>query len=315
MREREQVPQDFPQDCQELLQTIKSILGTHLGLVKKGLVSTEAEQLLIASYQMEKGEKISRLNFYTQTKKKISPQVVKRSLQFAQLRAQGKLLQHITGFQTFLGHDYEVGPEVLIPRPETEVLLETALKVFEEQGRVPTLGLEIGLGSGILSIELLARYSRLKMVATELQFEARALAQRNALRILGEDAQGSLRLEILAANQSLEVWEPFERHQSLPRADFLISNPPYLGSLAEVDEEVWHQEPWEALFAPPEDILFFYRQVVSRASEFIQPGGMILMEVPHERADEIKSLFLGLKAHIEVVKDLNQRDRVLVVRA
>lgn len=101
-------------------------------------------------------------------------------IQNSTARAHGKLLQHLTGVQVFLDHEYEVGPEVLVPRPETEVLVRAAMDQLKE----PQFGLELGIGSGVISIELLSHFESLTILASELSAEARDLALRNRNRIL-----------------------------------------------------------------------------------------------------------------------------------
>ena len=219
--------------------------------------------------------------------------------------------QHVTGVQVFLGHEYEVGPHVLVPRPETEVLAARAIETLGKLSKPPRLGLEIGVGSGVLSIELLKQFQNLEMLASELTEEAEACALKNASRILGDSHK---RLKILRAHEALSVWQPFESAGAKGMADFLISNPPYLLHADSIEPDVLQQEPSTALFAPPGDPLFFYREVAQRGKEFLRPGGMIFLEMPTERAGVIGDLFRGHGWDTETVPDLAQRQRVLVGR-
>lgn len=200
-----------------------------------------------------------------------------------------------------------MNPSVLIPRPETEILVTQTIAVLKEQDQPPTLGLEIGVGSGVISIELLSQFPQLRMRASELMPEAKKVAEKNAERILGE--RESKRLEIVLTGDPREVVEPFQG----VRADFLVSNPPYLVSTSEeVDDEVLLHEPHVALFPPGEDPLFFYRVLAERASDLLVPQGYLFLEVPHERSSEIQDLFK--KEECEIRLDLTQRERVLIVR-
>jgi release factor glutamine methyltransferase len=94
------------------------------------------------------------------------------------------------------------------------------------------------------------------------------------------------------------------------KVSFIISNPPYLASRSEVDNDVMNHEPHIALFAPENDPLYFYREIAEHADEFLEPGGMVFLECPHERIDAIDRLFGdGWKTH--KYRDLTGRERVL----
>lgn len=203
-----------------------------------------------------------------------------------------------------------------MPRPETEVLVDRAIQMLRKKGSKPTLGLEIGLGSGIISTELLAEFPTLTMWASELSTRAIEVARNNCVAILGEgDAN---RLRILPVGESQLVCEPFLVELSDPskdglRADFLISNPPYLIESDEIEEDVKRQEPAEALFSPRLDDVYFYRKIALHFKELLRDDGFVLLELPSERAGVIRELFQQFEWKIEVVQDLNGRDRILVV--
>ena len=233
-------------------------------------------------------------------------------VEMAHARAGGALLQHVTGFQTFLNHDYEVSPDVLIPRPETEVLVTAALEYLRKNIPSPVLGLEIGLGSGVLSIEMLAVFPKLKMVASELSPAAETIAWANAERILGDEAHK--RLQVLTARTPLEVTEPFIR-ENTSKADFFITNPPYLASTAEVESDVLANEPHAALFGPSGDPAHFYRVLAKEGVRLIRPQGVLFAEIPHERASSILEFFNHQGCwKSEILLDLTERPRVLIAK-
>lgn len=285
----------------------KDILSTRRDLVERAVVQTEAEQIVIAALRKGLGQSISRIELFSRAKDRLSEGAAKHVVTLAMARAEGKLLQHVTGTQFFLHHEYEVSPSVLIPRPETELLASMAMTRLLS----PALGLEVGLGSGILSIELLARFPQLRMIATEVSAEAKSVAIRNASRILG--SREAVRLELRDASPG-EVLEPFVGLEG--KADFLISNPPYLlRSRQEVDEEVDRCEPSVALYAPDGDPLYFYRKISEGAARYLVPRGWIFLEVPHERSREIADLFDPSEWTGEMVRDLSDRERVWIAQA
>jgi len=240
------------------------------------------------------------------------------ALDWTERRVRGVLLQHVLGEWHFLDHTYTVGPEVLVPRPETEILVE---ELARELARNPGadqvfLGAEIGLGSGIISTELLSRFKGLSMVATEISVPALEIARGNAAKILGESR--------LTRDWDARLTDPEESPcQALEailagrRPHFLVSNPPYLDpgvSSPEVEDEVRAQEPHAALFAPAEDLLYFYGDIAEHAPYLLAKEGLIALEIPHERSPQLRDLFETFGYQVRLVQDLTGRDRVLMAR-
>ncbi len=303
---------DRPLSFQAALKAAKEILSASTQLVERGSIEAEAEQIVLEAYHSSQGKVLTRMELYSRYQDRFPEDAADRVLIWAGARAEGKLLQHLTGVQVFLDHRYEVGPDVLVPRPETEGLFVVALGELRKDamaGRPPKLGLEIGIGSGILSTELLIEFESLRMVATELQPDAAKRALSNARRIL---KNGIERLDILPATDPLQVLEPFKSRVEPNSADFLISNPPYLAESDPIEEGVRMYEPHSALFAPASDAIHFYRAVAMGAREFLKTGGYVFMELAPERADAVLSLFLVQGWKAKILPDLNERARVLV---
>lgn len=298
---------DLPTGFDEALRLAQAILSRNLELVERGSLLSEAEQIVVAAYRRATGKSLSRVELYTRLADRLPEAAGEQVIVLASGRAEGKLLQHLTGTQFFYEHEYDVGPDVLVPRPETEVLVARALAHLGK-GRSPQLGLEIGLGSGCISIELLASVPELRMVSSELSIAASTKARENANRIL---QGGAGRLEIIRAETALSVWEPFSRVLGDRRADFLVSNPPYLVDASEADVEVLAHEPREALFSPEQDPVYFYRMIALRAEEFVKPGGRAWLELAHERASVVLELFKDRGWQASLIEDLTGRPRVL----
>ncbi len=306
----------MPHNFDGALKLIKKILSTNHELAKNGSIDSEAEQIFTAAYREITGKHLFRAELYLRAADRLPEKIAERLYIFARARAEGKLLQHLTGVQTFLDHEYTVGPEVLIPRPETEVLVTEAISRLKEIQVKPRLGLELGIGSGVISIELLAAFPEMKVLASELSPEARKRARENADRILSPSPEGSGRLQILPTPDILVGCEIFRQSCAQGEADFFISNPPYLAEKEEAVSEVVAQEPAMALFAPQGDPLFFYKDIVENAPYFLRSGGFLFCEIPHERAAQIDSLFKrsNLISESKIILDLNQRERVLVAK-
>jgi release factor glutamine methyltransferase len=300
------------------LAAVREILSQNQRWVQEDRVGSESEQLVVAAYRKETDEALSRLALFSRMSDTFPDGQVEHLLEMARRRALGIPLQYILGYQSFWNHEYRVESGVLIPRPETEVLLQTAISVLSLDAP-PSLGLEVGLGSGILSIELLNHFQSLRMVASEISDTAIQVARDNAREILSESQAGD-RLAIVQPESVRDLWTAF---QVAPQAaDFLISNPPYLkagletdgSAQTEVDPDVIAHEPHEALFAPPGEPLFFYQGIVEMAPRLLKSEGYVFLEMPHERSSEIHGLFLSRGWDVRTVKDLTGRDRVLVAR-
>lgn len=306
-----------PKSFRDALQLVSQILSENPGLVLTGVVAPEAEQMVIGAYRQVTGKVLSRVEFFSGIQESFPVEALQKALNWAQLRRDGRLLQHLMGTQVFLEHEYEVSPEVLIPRPETELLVVTAIEELKQNGHPLDLGLEVGVGSGIISIELLHAFSSLSMYGSELSIEARQVALRNAATILGGKA-ASERWTVVLSQLGSNVLEPLASLMRGRKADFLISNPPYLlqpkSGVSEVSLEVFQNEPHLALFAPESDPLYFYRKIAEGASELLTEVASIFVEIPHERAQLIRELFERAGWSARIIQDLNQRERLLIAQ-
>ena len=223
-------------------------------------------------------------------------------------------LQHLTREQNFFGRYFEVGPEVLIPRPETEVLVNVVLEWLRAQQRGTVWGADIGAGSGIIPITILLESAPgLRMFATEVSPEALRRAQENASQL---GVSGDSLIWIQPKDPS-DVTTTLQGRigGEAGKVDFLVSNPPYLRrDSIEVEESVERSEPAQALFAPDEDLLFYYRQIARAAPQLVASGGMVFLEIPHERSRQIRELFVQGFDDVRVIPDLAGRARVLEAR-
>jgi release factor glutamine methyltransferase len=246
----------------------------------------------------------------------VPAQVTERAREWARRRSQGELLQHIIGRWHFLDHVYEVNAEVLIPRPETEILVRAVEELITASPKKSNqlLGAEIGIGSGIISTELLSKSKNLQMLASDVSPAAVDLANQNAKRILGE---GVSRLRVFKADPYERPCQFLERAVTAGTLDLIVSNPPYLNAdraAGEVEADVAEHEPALALFAPENDLLYFYRDIAQSAPYLLRQGGFVAVEIPHERASLIRDLFSEEGFSVDFVQDLTGRPRVVVAR-
>lgn len=299
---------ELPHSFEDALKVAREILSRRRDLVVEGLIDTESERVVEGAFEKIHGKPLSRSDLHLRLKDRLPEAEGNAVLMIALARAQGLPLQYATGSQRFRNHSYEVGPGVLVPRPETELLVQTLVDDLKKRGETPTIGLEIGLGSGAIAIELLTEIPTLRVVATELSPKAAEFARRNAERLL---ATGVARLLVLPVEDEMQVLEPFAHALQGRTADFLISNPPYLSESDEIAQDVLDHEPHEALFAPGDDPLHFYRRIAEGARPLLQPQGWVYVEIPHTQAISIHRIFTRAGWEPEILKDLTGRPRFL----
>lgn len=209
-------------------------------------------------------------------------------------RLQGKPTQYITYRQEFYGHDFYVDERVLIPRPETEHLVETALAVLHRQPEARVL--DVGTGSGAIAISL-ALECRREIWASDLSVGALEVAERNR-----RQHQAAVRF---FAGDLLEAVRP----RSL---DLLLSNPPYVPGedAANMQREVRDWEPHVALFAGNTG-LEIYQRLIRGAETSVRPSGRLLMELGYRSLDCVREMLAVHWSGIEVISDLAGLPRVI----
>lgn len=203
-------------------------------------------------------------------------------------------LQHITGEQDFMGLTFRVNEHVLIPRQDTETLVEQALKVIPEKSRI----LDLCTGSGCVIISLVVLGKELTGVGVDISDEALAVAKDNGARLAGD------RVEFIHSDLFSSVAGKY---------NCIVSNPPYIPSqvIEELEPEVKDHEPRLALDGT-EDGLLFYRKITEKSPDYLNEGGWLLVEIGYDQGESVSQLFIdnGFK-EVEVIKDLAGNNRVV----
>ena len=226
----------------------------------------------------------------------IAPDIADRYDHLIALRAVRVPVSHLIGEREFYGRRFKVNADVLDPRPETETLVEAALS--DEFDRV----LDLGIGSGCVLVTLLAERPDARGVGVDLSEEACLQASANAVL-----HQVAARAEIVQG----DWFEPVEG-----RFDLIVSNPPYLSAfeMDEVSPELRDHEPRLAL-TDEGDGLSAYRVIADLAGSYLTAQGRVFCEIGWEQGDDVRSIFQDRGwGSIEVLPDLDGRDRVIVAR-
>ena len=214
-------------------------------------------------------------------------------------RLENEPVSRIIGRRMFWGRDFKITPQVLDPRPETEIIVEAAL-----QGAQPTRLLDLGTGSGILAVTLLAEWPAATGLATDISPGALAVAGANA------EAHGVADRLVLA---EADWWDGVEIRDEDGAFDLVVSNPPYIGAdeMAGLDPEVREHDP-EVALTPGGDGLTGYRAILGGLRARLAPGGRVMVEIGPTQGPAVAGFFTtaGLE-HVTILKDLDGRDRVV----
>jgi release factor glutamine methyltransferase len=225
-----------------------------------------------------------------------------RLREFVERRAAGEPLQYITGVQDFYGREFRVTPDVLIPRPETELLVEAALDV---NSRNDALICDVGTGSGCIAVTLLCELPGARAVAVDKSPAALEIARLNAAKQAVADRV------VFVVSDCFDALDHNE-HQF----DLIVSNPPYVAeaALAGLQREVRDHEPRLAL-SPGPDGLSIIRRLLTAAPAYLKPGGHLLMEIGFDQGEAVRSLVdEAVWTLLEVRPDLQCIPRIVILR-
>lgn len=245
----------------------------------------------------------SALNLHLDGEGGLSPQEWEQGQSFLARRVTREPLQYILGTQEFCGFDYEVTPSVLIPRPETEILVEVAVQ--QCVGLLNPVIIDIGTGSGCVAIAIARKFPKAIVYATDLSPQALAVAMRNA-RSHGVEQ----RIVFLAGN----LLEPLQDIQVNGMATIIVSNPPYIARCdwEGLQPEVRTFEPSVALDGGP-DGLAILRRLVCEAPTFLESRGWVNLEVGQGQAEIVMAMAkdCSLYSTTQVFPDEAGIDRVV----
>ena len=231
----------------------------------------------------------------------LSDDSLRRFRENVERRAAGEPLQYITGVQDFFGREFRVTADVLIPRPETELLVEAALEVAGPDAFI----CDVGTGSGCIAITLLREIREARAVAVDKSAAAIAVAKLNAQNLSVSD-----RLEILIS----DCFDALD--SSRYQFDLVVSNPPYVSEamMSGLQREVRDHEPLVAL-SPGADGLSVIRRLLQETPDFLKACGYLIMEIGFDQGETVKELIDNSVWHLPDIKpDLQGIPRIVVLQ-
>lgn len=254
---------------------------------------------------------MDKVALFLRANEEVNPETEKKYFDLIARRAERIPLQHITGTQEFMGHTFKVSPDVLIPRQDTETLVEEAARTIQNtpkekltfmeklRGVKEWEVLDLCCGSGAIGISLAKICSNIKVTASDISSAAIKVATENA--------------DNLRAKIKFVEGDMFAPHAG-KKFDMIVSNPPYIRTamISILQEEVKTHEPLGALDGG-RDGLEFYRIIVDQAADYLKPGGFLMLEIGHDQGEDLRKMLKddGRYTPAEVIKDLPGKDRVV----
>ena len=274
------------------MSTYNELLRTARDMLKQQEI-TDAE--VDAWYLMSHVFKINRTTLLLHGDESAPDMESIRYLSLIKERAGYIPLQHLTGIQEFMGLEFEVNEDVLIPRQDTEILVEEVLKVCEDKNV-----LDMCTGSGCIIISLAKLGKLQKATGVDISDKALSVAAKNASRHITD-------IEFIKSNLFEQLTGTY---------DIIVSNPPYIptGEIPFLMPEVKDHEPVLALDGT-DDGLEFYRRISSEARKFLRRDGYIFFEIGHNQGEDVRQILLQYGfTEIMIKKDLSGLDRVVSAR-
>jgi release factor glutamine methyltransferase len=263
-----------------------------------------AEERRTAAVLLGHALSVDRTYLVTRSNLQIEDNRYQSFVEMVARRAAGEPLQYITGRQEFYGLDFLVTPDVLIPRPETELLFEWVVDLLDAIQRPVVL--DLGTGSGCIAVTVAFHIPAARVIATDISAAALEVARQNAAR------QNLLsRVEFLEG----DMLAPLAGLDLEGAIDILASNPPYVPARdSHLLQRELDWEPREALFGGEEG-LDFYRRLLTEGMHYVRPGGYLVCEIGYSQLDQVREMIDAAEWREPVVKDdLQGIPRILAIK-
>lgn len=276
------------------MQTVNNIYRKFLEELSLHYEPEEREQVIVLVF--EHILNFRRIDISSRREEIVSQESSDKLFNVLAQLTSGKPVQYILGEAFFYGLNLMVNEHVLIPRRETEELVDWIVKEAHSTGNIPGIIVDFCTGSGCIALALKKEFPGSRIIAVDISEQALEVAKNNARKL-------NLEIEFILSDvltESLDV-----------TADIAVSNPPYVmeKERREMHSRVLNHEPWQALFVTDENSLLFYRRIAGWAKENLRVGGKLYFEINENRGIEIINM-LEQKGYVDVVLKKDMQDKI-----
>lgn len=273
---------------------ISDAIAVSQEILKSSIPDCRGEAQKLLSYVIKK----DKLYLATHKDEEISLEDIEKLKKISTQRAKGKPFAYITGIKEFMSLEFEVDENVLVPRPETEELVDIIIEMFK--GGAPNI-LDLCTGSGAICLSLAHYINNASCTGIDISFKALEIAKKNSEK---------LNLNNRCIFKQMDVLNPQNLGGSF---DIVVSNPPYIEStvIDSLDNTVKNYEPLLALDGGS-DGLVFYRKIVNDISYYLRNGGMLFFEIGYNQGEAVKDIMLQKLKDVRIIKDISGHDRIAV---
>lgn len=286
--------------------TIKELLEvTTTFLIQKGIDNPRLSAEILLAHQL----KLSRVKLYIAFDQPLNDQEINGYRSLIKRRLNREPIQYITGTQEFWSLDFDVDPRVLIPRPESEILVEQVMLLHKQwlgnNNRRPKI-LDLCTGSGALAISIAREIDNASICASDISEDALTVASSNSKKHNTDKQIGFIQGDL---------WQPIEKLGT--KFDFIISNPPYVASVdyESLSPEVRDYEPRQALDGHHNG-MFYIEQIIMKGPKYLEPDGWLLIEMDPAQIEIALTMFEKTGNFVEkrCIKDYSHRYRVIIAK-
>ena len=271
-----------------------ALKNASLKLKKNNIKSPQLDCELLMSKVLNKDRKFIILNL----KKKLQDELCDKFEKLVSFRSKGKPIAYLIGLKSFWKFEFFTNENVLIPRPDTELLVEQILKIYEKKDSINLL--EIGFGSGCIILSLLKEKTSFLGKGVDLSNDCYKLCKINANK--------------LGVSNRLKLFKSDIDNFNLGKYDLIVSNPPYVKNfdLKRLDNDIKVYEPKMAL-AGGLDGLSSFKKIIDKSSKLLKKQGKLILEIAHDQKKEVVELLVRKNFYInKIAKDLAKNDRCII---
>ncbi|MFZ0034979.1 MAG: peptide chain release factor N(5)-glutamine methyltransferase [Sedimentisphaerales bacterium] len=282
-------------------------------LTNKGIDSPRLSAELLLSYVLE----LKRIELYTQFEKIIAEQQLDQLHDLVERAGQHEPVAYLVGKTEFYSLEVDITPDCMIPRPETELLVERAIEFLRTSSGKPVAArshrgeqfvCDLCTGSGCVAVAIARNYPNAHIIATDISDAALSVAAKNIEKHHLEE-----RIRLLCG----DLFDPLIPQLEVNKFDLIVCNPPYVSAaeFEKLDKNVKEYEPKLALFAG-DDGLDIYRRIIEKVEQFLKPNAALMLEVGYDQGQAVRQLLeqIGRFSEITIEKDFRGNGRVVIAK-